>query len=224
MLCILAVFVPAFFMQGAARNLFVPLALAVGFAMVASYVLSSTLVPVLVVWLLTKTNGSRGADPRASIGFATDIAFRPADRTAAMDLVPVYLPSAADRCLFSAARWAVRFFRPLMPASSPCDAGAAGTRIEETEKLANQTLDDYTRARSVPKILDHLGFVGVQNADYPINTIYLWTSGPEEAVLQVQLKPKAGTCRGSRRTAAQKCRRSCPASASASSPATSSAG
>ena len=37
-----------------------------------------------------------------------------------------------------------------------------------------------------------LGFVGVQNAAYPINTIYLWTSGPEEAVLQVQLNPKAG--------------------------------
>src|SRR5205807_1829030 len=37
-----------------------------------------------------------------------------------------------------------------------------------------------------------LGFVGVQSAQYPINTIYLWTSGPEEAVLQVQLDPRAG--------------------------------
>src|SRR5262249_15192166 len=61
MLCILAVFVPAFFMQGAARNLFIPLALAVGFAMIASYVLSSTLVPVLVVWLLPKTHGAQSA-------------------------------------------------------------------------------------------------------------------------------------------------------------------
>src|SRR4051794_12199742 len=52
MLCILAVFVSSFFMQGAARSLFVPLSLAVGFAMVASYFLSSTFVPVLSVWLL----------------------------------------------------------------------------------------------------------------------------------------------------------------------------
>ena len=52
MLCILAVFVSAFFMQGAARNLFIPLALAVGFAMVASFLLSATLVPVLLVWFL----------------------------------------------------------------------------------------------------------------------------------------------------------------------------
>src|SRR5439155_23885658 len=52
MLCILAVFIPGFFMQGAARALFVPLALAVGFSMVASFILSSTLVPVLSVWFL----------------------------------------------------------------------------------------------------------------------------------------------------------------------------
>ncbi len=49
MLCILAVFVPSFFMEGAARELFVPLSLAVGFSMVASYILSSTFVPVMCV-------------------------------------------------------------------------------------------------------------------------------------------------------------------------------
>jgi multidrug efflux pump subunit AcrB len=47
MLCIVAVFLPSFFMQGAARALFVPLSLAVGFAMIASYILSSTFVPVV---------------------------------------------------------------------------------------------------------------------------------------------------------------------------------
>jgi multidrug efflux pump subunit AcrB len=52
MLCILAVFIPSFFMEGAARGLFVPLSLAVGFSMIASYILSSTFVPVLSVWLL----------------------------------------------------------------------------------------------------------------------------------------------------------------------------
>jgi len=52
MLCVLAVFIPAFFMTGAAHNLFVPLALAVGFSMVGSYLLSSTFVPVLSVWML----------------------------------------------------------------------------------------------------------------------------------------------------------------------------
>src|SRR5207244_6412430 len=52
MLCILAVFLPALFMEGAARALFVPMSLAVGFSMLASYILSSTFVPVLSTWLL----------------------------------------------------------------------------------------------------------------------------------------------------------------------------
>src|SRR5262249_32735410 len=52
MLCILAVFLPSLFMEGAARSLFVPMALAVGFSMLASYVLSSSFVPVLSTWLL----------------------------------------------------------------------------------------------------------------------------------------------------------------------------
>ena len=47
MLCILSVFIPAFIMAEPVRSLFVPLALAVGFAMITSYLLSSTAVPVL---------------------------------------------------------------------------------------------------------------------------------------------------------------------------------
>ncbi|MBM4076783.1 MAG: efflux RND transporter permease subunit, partial [Planctomycetes bacterium] len=61
MLCILAVFVPSFFMEGAARELFVPLSLAVGFAMIASYILSSTFVPVISVWLLRHRGGKSAA-------------------------------------------------------------------------------------------------------------------------------------------------------------------
>ena len=52
MLSVVAVFVPSFFMTGVSRSLFVPLSLAVGFAMIASFFLSSALVPVLSVWWL----------------------------------------------------------------------------------------------------------------------------------------------------------------------------
>src|SRR5947209_8388950 len=52
MLCVLAVFVSSFFMVGAAKAMFLPLSLAVGLSMIASYLLSSTLVPILSVWLL----------------------------------------------------------------------------------------------------------------------------------------------------------------------------
>src|SRR5258707_13342927 len=58
MLCVLAVFIPSFFMAGVGRQLFVPLSLAVGFSMLSSYVLSSTLVPVLSTWLMRKSRRS----------------------------------------------------------------------------------------------------------------------------------------------------------------------
>src|SRR2546422_957943 len=57
MLCILSVFVPSFFMVGVGQQLFIPLSLAVGFAMVSSYVLSSTLVPVLATWVMKESRG-----------------------------------------------------------------------------------------------------------------------------------------------------------------------
>jgi multidrug efflux pump subunit AcrB len=50
-LCICIVFVPMFFLSGVARYLFVPLAEAVVFAILASYLISRTLVPTLVMWL-----------------------------------------------------------------------------------------------------------------------------------------------------------------------------
>src|SRR5439155_17853144 len=52
MLCVLAVFVPSFLMVGVSRSLFIPLSLAVGFAVAASYLLSSSLVRVLSTWIL----------------------------------------------------------------------------------------------------------------------------------------------------------------------------
>src|SRR5215467_10111284 len=58
MLCVLSVFVPSFFMAGVARQLFVPLSIAVGFAMISSYVLSTTLVPVLATWMMREAEKS----------------------------------------------------------------------------------------------------------------------------------------------------------------------
>jgi len=49
-LCICIVFVPMFFLAGVARHLFVPFAEAVVFAMLASYILSRTLIPTMVMW------------------------------------------------------------------------------------------------------------------------------------------------------------------------------
>src|SRR6185312_12645155 len=52
LLCILSVFIPAFIMGDPLRSLFMPLTLGVGFAMISSYLLSSTFVPIMCVGLL----------------------------------------------------------------------------------------------------------------------------------------------------------------------------
>ena len=63
-LCICIVFLPMFFLSGVARYLFVPLAEAVVFAMLASYVLSRTLVPTLAMYLLRRAAPPSGAHPQ----------------------------------------------------------------------------------------------------------------------------------------------------------------
>ncbi|WP_288426875.1 efflux RND transporter permease subunit [uncultured Spirosoma sp.] len=54
--CILAVFAPAFTMTGIPGALFLPLALAIGFSMITSYVMAQTLVPVLANWMMKEHN------------------------------------------------------------------------------------------------------------------------------------------------------------------------
>ncbi len=61
-LCICIVFVPMFFLTGMARFLFVPLAEAVVFAMLASYIISRTLVPTLVMFMM-RNHHARAQQP-----------------------------------------------------------------------------------------------------------------------------------------------------------------
>jgi multidrug efflux pump subunit AcrB len=192
MLCILAVFISALFMQGAARNLFIPLALAVGFAMIASYLLSRTLVPVLVIWMLRHERSEPAGTP--AFDRFRDRYRTVADRIVARGwrVVTAYLLIAAAIVWFVGGNLDREIF-PTVDAGQLTLRlrGPAGTRIEETEKLANKALAVIANEAGADNIEITLGFVGVQNAAYPINTIHLWTSGPEEAVMQVQLNRKS---------------------------------
>ena len=67
----------------------------------------------------------------------------------------------------------------------------AGTQIAGTERVALRTLDVIKQTVGAENVEITLGFVGVHGAAYPINLIYLWNGGPEEGVVQVQLKKGA---------------------------------
>ena len=53
-------------------------------------------------------------------------------------------------------------------------------------------LDEIQTAAGAGNVDISLGYVGTQGASYPINTVFLWTSGPHEAVMNVALRPGAG--------------------------------
>src|SRR6202163_3016634 len=193
MLCILAVFIPAFFMTGAAHNLFVPLALAVGFSMVGSYLLSSTFVPVLSVWLRNPGTHYKSQETFFDRLRARYDRFARAVMKRRRIVVLSYLIISGAIIFLVGGALGTEIF-PIV------DTGqfqlhlraAAGTRIERTEQIALQTLDAIKREVGADNVEISLGFVGTQPPNYPINTIYLWISGSEEAVLQVQLKPGTG--------------------------------
>jgi multidrug efflux pump subunit AcrB len=185
MVCILAVFVPSFFMAGVGRQLFVPLSLAVAFSMIASYILSSTLVPVFSVWL---------AHPRPQ--------HRPGSglyhRYVGIALKARYVLCAA---YLLGAFLLLRFFAPSLPSELFPESTAglirlrlrapAGTRIEETERTVLRALDILHREIGPNNIAIDSDYVGVVPSSYPVNLIHLFTSGPQEALVQIALKPDA---------------------------------
>ncbi|MDB6112328.1 MAG: mdtC, partial [Pedosphaera sp.] len=207
MLCILAVFTPAFFMVGAARALFVPLSLAVGFSMITSFLLSSSLVPILSIWVLRHRGKGGGQEapqnsPPASDQSHENTAFtRFQNRFASFArrvvrlrwlVVPAYLVVAAAIILVVGRRLGTEIFPRVDAGQFQLRLRAQpGSRIEVTERIATNVLEIVKREVGPENYDVSLGFVGVHPASYPINLIYLWNSGPEEAVLQVQLKKNA---------------------------------
>ena len=150
-LCICIVFVPMFFLTGVARYLFAPLAEAVVFAMLASYVLSRTLVPTLVMMMMDHApSGAR--PPRACCSACTARSTRASRRLRAG-----YSHHSRARCSSGGAcSRALSWAFACSPAAWCSSWGAisfrawtrgqirlhmrlpTGTRIEETARVADQ--------------------------------------------------------------------------------------
>lgn len=192
MLSVLAVFVPSFFMAGVARQLFVPLSLAVGFAMISSYVLSSTLVPVLSTWMMRRGHAVKESRWRGLYGGGLRRLLR-----LRWPLAAAYTLGAGALLYFAAPHLAMEIF----PATDSTQfqlrlRAPTGTRIERTELVALRALEVIRETAGPENVEISTGFIGVQPASYPVNTIYLFTSGPHEAVLKVALRrgaPVSGT-------------------------------
>jgi len=186
MLCILAVFVPSFFMAGVARQLFVPLSLALGFAMIASYLLSSSLVPVFSTWLMKETH--RGEE-RGRLRRLYDRYLREALRFR-WPLVLAYFAGVVGVLYHLAPRLATEIFPEVnAPFHRVRMRAPTGTRVEETERIVHRALALIERAAGSRNVRITSDFTGVQPSSYPVNLIHLFTSGPQESVIQVSLEP-----------------------------------
>jgi multidrug efflux pump subunit AcrB len=199
-LCICIVFLPMFFLEGVSRYLFAPLAEAVMFAMIASYVLSRTLVPTLAMYLLRQKEHGATRNPLVHFQRAFEAGFervRGGYQVLLTRLVfarKVFVPAFLAICLcgFVLLPFLGQDFFP------STDSGEfilhmrarTGTRIEETARLADQieaSIRSKIPGKEVNNILDNLGL-----PYSPYNTMHLTSGvvGSEDGDILVSLNEK----------------------------------
>src|SRR4051812_3069918 len=181
MLCILAVFLPSFFLAGVGRQLFVPLSLAVAFAMIASFILSSSLVPVLSAWIMkekTEEEEQRGFFSRFNRVYTRylhgTLRFR-------WPLVVGYLAVSIIFIWLVLPHMGTEIFPDVKAPQLQVRLRApSGTRIERTEPLVLRAIDAMKQTIGPDNVTITSDYVGTQPTSYPIDLIYLFTAGPQE--------------------------------------------
>src|SRR5664280_367835 len=208
-LCICIVFVPMFFLTGVAHYLFVPLAEAVVFAMLASYVLSRTLVPTLVMWFYRNVQHYSGHDdPAATAPWLRPLTavqssfergfdrFREGYRLLLGAVLHHRTPFALIFLAFCAGSMLLvpQLGQDFFPS---VDAGQfrlhmrarSGTRIEETAKLVDEieaAIRQEIPAEEVHGMLDNIG-IPVSSINMTYNDSGLVGTG--DADILVSLRP-----------------------------------
>ena len=208
-LCICIVFVPMFFLTGVAKFLFVPLAEAVVFAMLASYGLSRTLVPTLVMWLyrnvkmhgehVDETKSPRWVRPFINFQRAFERGFerlRTGYRALLASCFEHRKPFAIFFMILCAASWLLtqglgRDFFPTV------DAGQfllhlrahTGTRIEEVQRLTDQINQAIRKEIPAEELSGILNNTGIPNSSINLSYNTSGVIGPADADILVSLKP-----------------------------------
>ncbi|WP_138990143.1 efflux RND transporter permease subunit [Larkinella sp. C7] len=211
LLAILAVFAPAFVMSGVPRSMFLPLSLSVGFAMIASFLLSQTFVPVLANWLLK----SHPAHEPATL--ALDAQERHVMREEGAH--PVKNATGFDKFKQRYSTWLEKILNRRGLVVGGYLAGSLaiivvcfmvigtdilphgnshqfqmrlripdGTRVERTETATLKVLEIIKESVGQDNVEISSAYVGTVPSSYGTSNIFVFNSGPHEAVLQVSLK------------------------------------
>jgi multidrug efflux pump subunit AcrB len=214
-LCILAVFAPAFLMNGVPRGMFLPLSLAVGFSMIVSYLLSQTLVPVICNWWL------KGHEKNAphELEILNDLTKKQekelekferkhVEKISGFEKFKIRYLKLLDRWLLNSRKVIIIY---LVASFSLVIIGAAvigkdmlpklnhsgqfqlrvicpqGMRIERTEDRVIKIIHLIENLVGKNNVAISSAFVGNTPSSYGTNALYIFNSGPHEAVLQVDL-------------------------------------
>jgi multidrug efflux pump subunit AcrB len=202
-LSICIVFVPMFFLTGVARYLFVPLAEAISFAMLASYLLSRTIVPTMAKYLLKGHShhdamghpGTRNPFVRLQTAFETGFEKVRSKYRSLLEvcirhsLVFAVCFLAACIASFGLFPWLGQDFFPAVESGQfrLHVRARTGTRIEETAKLCDlieNSIREIIPQKELTNILDNIGlpYSGI-NTSYSNSGVI----GPADADIQVSL-------------------------------------
>ncbi len=196
LLCILSVFIPAFIMGDPLRSLFMPLTLGVGFAMISSYLLSSTFVPILCVALLKHMGHGHGEGGKEGL---FDKMLKVYGRIVNWFVrlrwltVPIYLGACGlilwvlglqvGTELFpqiDSGQFVLRFRSP------------PGSNFELTRQMAVKCLEEIEREAKPENIMITMGYVGQVAPNFGIDNMVLFMRGPDDGQLRVALKDSSG--------------------------------
>jgi multidrug efflux pump subunit AcrB len=197
LLCILSVFIPAFIMKDPLRSLFMPLTLGVGFAMISSYLLSSTFVPIMCVSLLKhmgEGEEKRGLFDRIRDAYAAAVAGLVSWRVV---VVPAYLVG----CALVLWQVGVRLGTELFPL---VDSGEfvlrfrppPGSNFELTREMGVKCLEEIKKEAKAENVAITMGFVGQVAPNYAMNNLVLFMRGPDDGQLRVELREGSGVALG----------------------------
>ncbi len=195
LLCILSVFIPAFIMEDPLRSLFMPLTLGVGFAMISSYLLSSTFVPIMCVYLL-KHMGHGEGDEHAGLfgrllkGYGKIVEWFVQLRWV---IVPAYLAG----CVLILSGLGLQVGTELFP---QVDSGQfvlrfrppAGSNFDLTRQMAVKCLEVIEEEAGPDNIDISMGFVGQVAPNFGIDNMVLFMRGPDDGQLRVALGEESG--------------------------------
>ncbi len=200
MLCILSVFIPAFIMAEPVRSLFVPLSLAVGFSMIASYFLSSTIVPVLSVWLLkhhgAESSGQHGAETHKPGLFerVQNVFGRVVGGSVRWRwiVVPAYGIVCAGVLVLVGMQLGLELFPQV-------DSGQfvlrfrmpPGTNFDLTRQAWIRCMQVIEEEVGPDNVNITMGFAGQQAPNYGLNNMLLFMRGPDDAQMRVSLREGA---------------------------------